>query len=730
MKNGIIKKFCILILIICIVSGNLVVYAEADGGVDYPAYYEADLVPPAETLKKYADTDELRAYLFEEFSKCTTDRIDLGKFAIDKSDVNALKSFIWSEMPELFHVAGLRVFNNGTTITAIAASSFKYAETKEQYDSMLAECEEKAAVLLNGIEGNDSLSDVEKALLLHDRLAANCSYSFDTNLELRYTMYGALALGLAVCDGYTHAYSYLLRRVGIDSIKCDSDALNHSWNLVLIDGNYYHVDVTWDDPSISSDSRSFLGYVRHEYFLLSDKEIKARKHDADDYYDTMAKSTKYDNYFWMSSETEFQLVKGRLYYYDSAAHSIMRLNDDGVSGTALCSVSDVWWASDRSFYWDGNYTRLSSDGVSLYFSTSDTIFTYNLNRGEKTEIFKPELKDGDLVYGFTYRDGNLVIDINDRPSGKGTRLKQIMQPYTPERIKVKLTTEFSLQSSQTVTADMISSNGTTGYYFGKNREYTENDIVKTAEHLVKLTVTEPGTYYFTAFDESGESSEEAVITFCMITLHTNGGKVECEKILFEEKTEFNVPVPQHEELHFCGWATTENAETGEISYKVTYPLQAADLYAVWTDSAEFSGTVRTAVGEVVNIVIRDADGNTIGMYTTENGEFLLELTVETAFIEITAPGCIGQIYRAESFPGAGAVIALQLLGDMDGDEELNNKDVTGMFRMISKSENEYSDVADVNGDNENDNKDVIFLFRYLSNPELTLVTHSVFVDFS
>jgi hypothetical protein len=126
------------------------------------------------------------------------------------------------------------------------------------YQPMYAACEAAADKLLSGIVGNQDLTDVQKALLIHDRLAVWCEYDYarlldDTLTDETYTMYGALVNRYTVCQGYAETYLFLLRVVGIESELCSSDALNHAWNIVKIDGKFYHVDVTWDDTGGTDD---------------------------------------------------------------------------------------------------------------------------------------------------------------------------------------------------------------------------------------------------------------------------------------------------------------------------------------------------------------------------------------------------------------------------------------------------------------------------------------------
>mgnify|MGYP004455352699 CR=1 FL=1 len=75
----------------------------------------------------------------------------------------------------------------------------------------------------------------------------------------------ALANKKAVCAGYAYTYQFLLSQVGIESIYIAAQTKNeqHAWNLVKIDGHYFHVDCTWDSSLAFS----------HRYFMLNDEEF-------------------------------------------------------------------------------------------------------------------------------------------------------------------------------------------------------------------------------------------------------------------------------------------------------------------------------------------------------------------------------------------------------------------------------------------------------------------------
>lgn len=105
------------------------------------------------------------------------------------------------------------------------------------------------------------------ALSVHDYLAVHTAYDESLNVVTGYEL---LTSGKTVCAGYTEVYRELMRMAGIPCISVVSEPMNHTWNLVCLDGEWYHVDVTWDDPVPDK-----YGYVSHEFFLLTDEQISS-----------------------------------------------------------------------------------------------------------------------------------------------------------------------------------------------------------------------------------------------------------------------------------------------------------------------------------------------------------------------------------------------------------------------------------------------------------------------
>lgn len=114
-------------------------------------------------------------------------------------------------------------------------------------------------------------TDFEKVLWLHDWIVDNCYY--DSTYRY-YSAESVLVRGYSVCDGYSRALQVLLDAMGIQSTRATGG--NHAWNVVKMDGKWYHVDPTWDDPTnlTNADKIPKSGNERHYYIGVTDSAIR------------------------------------------------------------------------------------------------------------------------------------------------------------------------------------------------------------------------------------------------------------------------------------------------------------------------------------------------------------------------------------------------------------------------------------------------------------------------
>ena len=121
-------------------------------------------------------------------------------------------------------------------------------------------------------------TDYDKVKLFHDWIINRTTYTYGSSNYL-WEVDGPVVYKKSVCEGYSKAFQYLCQSVGIECVCVSGTAGGpHMWNMVKVDGKWYQIDVTWDDP-ISWDGRPILSY---EYFLISDSQMyKDHRLDSD-----------------------------------------------------------------------------------------------------------------------------------------------------------------------------------------------------------------------------------------------------------------------------------------------------------------------------------------------------------------------------------------------------------------------------------------------------------------
>ena len=224
----------------------------------------------------------------------TTDAIDLTAEISDFRGDNPYYIFsIWATLDDdnTILVVGYQY-----TPKELAEKLEKEAEEQAVVDAAIASCV------------TDGMSDYEIAKALHDYLALNNEYDmryYSGGMpRISYTAYGALVNRTSVCAGYALAYERLMDQVGIpcEYVTGMTTRGSHAWNIIQIDGEWYHVDVTWDDPTPNRE-----GYVRYDYFLKSDSAI-SRDHVSWEA-SRACTSTKYDNAIILSPEDEQEAIE-------------------------------------------------------------------------------------------------------------------------------------------------------------------------------------------------------------------------------------------------------------------------------------------------------------------------------------------------------------------------------------------------------------------------------------
>ena len=194
---------------------------------------------------------------------------------------------VFEEHPELFWLDGS---GHWETVTAGPVSTITLTPGLIVDISSVPAMEQEMNAVADQIAAAAAASSADtylQAAYVHDHLVLNCDYDMDVydqaiaqgysgSRNLSYTAYGCLINHLAVCEGYSKAYQLILGRLGIPCGYISGIASNelgtgpHAWNSIVLGGETYYVDVTWDDPVGNTDTEA-----SRTYFCLTADEMAA-----------------------------------------------------------------------------------------------------------------------------------------------------------------------------------------------------------------------------------------------------------------------------------------------------------------------------------------------------------------------------------------------------------------------------------------------------------------------
>ena len=191
---------------------------------------------------------------------------------VGPGQVARIAEAIFQDQPGLFWLDNSYQYRYiGEYVTEISLAFNGLAEELEKNRSLF---ERAAEAILTEAQG---VSDPEqRERLVHDRLLEQTIYREEA--AYNQTAYSALVGGSTVCAGYARAFQYLLTRLGIPCYYCTGTAVStrdgmertesHAWNIVVLDGEGYNVDPTWNDTVLEE-----LGLIYYGYYNQADEEF-------------------------------------------------------------------------------------------------------------------------------------------------------------------------------------------------------------------------------------------------------------------------------------------------------------------------------------------------------------------------------------------------------------------------------------------------------------------------
>ena len=270
------------------------------GEGDYGAAYKA------ETPDRCAP-ENLSYYYYEHVSEEIRNCYDalLGAVKEHKEQVefkdidievirNAMRA-LQCDHPEIFWLNGIKHYmKSGKDVTV----AIEYGATAEESERLQKRIDEAVKPFLEGI--TPEMSAYDALVRLHVKMINYIDYDTiglnrqDSNggpkegeIDSLRSVTGTLLDGKAVCAGYAKTMQYLANLCGIECAYCRGLCFGsgkrkgeyHAWNIVKLDGEYYHLDTTWCDQSntIQRIKKTDIGF---DYFCITTEELR-RSRDID-----------------------------------------------------------------------------------------------------------------------------------------------------------------------------------------------------------------------------------------------------------------------------------------------------------------------------------------------------------------------------------------------------------------------------------------------------------------
>lgn len=197
---------------------------------------------------------------------------------LTRSEVLLAYSAVMSDHPEYFWMSKTYVTNKQDCVYMECTYNCTLAQKVQKQTQI----RQQLNIFLSGLTGNMSQLALEKAA--HDFVVSRTSYGYGSaspsNVDSdAYNIYGGLVSGSAVCEGYARSIQYLCTQVGLECVLQRGTAVSnvgqgrvdHMWNAVKIDGNWYQLDATWDDPVYSNGVQR----INYDYFNLTKQQIQS-----------------------------------------------------------------------------------------------------------------------------------------------------------------------------------------------------------------------------------------------------------------------------------------------------------------------------------------------------------------------------------------------------------------------------------------------------------------------
>ncbi|MBQ3285545.1 MAG: hypothetical protein IJH40_07890 [Ruminococcus sp.] len=224
-----------------------------------------------------------------------------------RQEVNKVLRCVYFDHPEIFWFDGKYSTNYQTDTDIVNYVDFTYFLNPDEARARQKEIDDAVAVFMKDI--NRNMSEYDIALSIFENIISLVDYDtlkLEKSQQLRFfythnlrNIYGVFVEKKAVCAGYAKAFQYLTNRMGIECSFVGGKVKDsmHAWNLIRLNGEYYYIDVTWDDHSDTKNPFFSSQEITYDYFCIDSKTLM-RDHEPENTLPLPECTAKECNYYY------------------------------------------------------------------------------------------------------------------------------------------------------------------------------------------------------------------------------------------------------------------------------------------------------------------------------------------------------------------------------------------------------------------------------------------------
>ena len=444
MRNKVFKNIVSHFLLCTLVFSSIgldkvIVKAEGSDAVEYvKEQYQYALTHTEKSVGSY--TIELASqgyslvYDTSEGSEWKQINEFFSKDAFSDFELDNTKNFV---KPSRYYVSGISPVIKDKSTNLISQIYVKF-DTSVNLDSEVisentAGIEARYNAIMRDVRSASGLSDAEKVLLVHDSMARELDADYENRLQddgEGTSHWGTLKNGTGSSQGYAYLFKACMNELGI---KCDvlyNESIPNFWNMVEVDGCWYHVDV-WMDDLVTTDGpldRSYSnvienttmhndrdedtsndGYVSHKFYLQTGDKMRTLGYRA------WGKVKAIGNISSLAVAKEASTTAPAGIYMDSIGNMAFLNGSWYIASSdelnSRITKSDYSASSQSVIITDYPVMYVQSDGQYIYYSSGEKIIRMDADGNDKRTGFQVEA--GWKITEFAVKQGKLCITVSD-----------------------------------------------------------------------------------------------------------------------------------------------------------------------------------------------------------------------------------------------------------------------------------------------------------------------------